>query len=75
MDLTPVFAQTQAQKKYSHEGQCFKEDPLLVQMEPCQLLQHQGELPAGDAPPTLRSVSIGTVQEMSEILMFADIYW
>ena len=27
-------------------------------MEPCQLVQHQGEVPGGDAPATLRSVSV-----------------
>ena len=27
-------------------------------MEPCQLVQHQGEVPGGDAPPTHRSVSV-----------------
>ena len=27
-------------------------------MEPRQLVQHQGEVPGGDAPPTLRSVSV-----------------
>ena len=29
---------------------------LLVRMEPSQLVQHQGEVPRGDAPLTLRSV-------------------
>ena len=38
-------------------------------MELCQLLQHQGEVPGTEAPPTLRSVIMGTVQETSEILM------
>ena len=37
-------------------------------MEPYQRVQHQGEVPGGDAPLTLRSVSMGTIQETSEIL-------
>ena len=39
----------------------------------CQLVQHQGEVPGGDTPLTLGSVSVEAVQEMSEILIFADI--
>ena len=27
-------------------------------MESCQLVQHQGEVPGGDAPPTLKPVSV-----------------
>ena len=43
-------------------------------MEPCQLVQHQREVPGGDVPPTLTSVSMITDLETSEILIFADVY-
>ena len=36
-------------------------------------MQHQREVPGGDAPPALGSVSNETIQETSEILIFADI--
>ena len=39
----------------------------------CQLVQHQGRVPRGDAPQTLRSVSVEAIQETSEIFIFADI--
>ena len=39
----------------------------------CQLVKHQGKVPGGDAIPALGSVSMETVQEMSEILILADI--
>ena len=39
----------------------------------CQLVQHQGEVPRGDARPTFGSVSVETFQETSEILIFADV--
>ena len=37
-------------------------------------MQNQLEVPGGDAPPALGSVSMETIQETSEILIFADIY-
>ena len=39
----------------------------------CQLVQNQGEVPGRDAPPTFGSVSVEAIQEMGEILIFADI--
>ena len=39
----------------------------------CDLVLHQGNIPGGDAPPTFGSVSLETIQEMGEILTFADI--
>ena len=36
-------------------------------------MQHQREVPGGDAPPALGSLSMETIQETSEILIFADI--
>ena len=35
----------------------------------CELVQHQGKVPGGDAPPTLGSVSMETIQEMSKVLI------
>ena len=43
-------------------------------MEPLSTVEHQREVPGGDAPPALGSVSMETIQETSEILIFADIY-
>ena len=40
----------------------------------CELVQHQRKVPGGDAPPTLGSVSLETIQETSEILIFTDIH-
>ena len=36
-------------------------------------MQHQGKIPRGDTPTTLGPVSVETIQETSEILIFADI--
>ena len=36
-------------------------------------MKYQGKVPGGDAPPAFGSVSMETVQETSEILIFADI--
>ena len=36
-------------------------------------MQHQGKVPRGDDPLTLGFVSVETIQETSEILIFADI--
>ena len=36
-------------------------------------MKHQRKVPGGDAPPALGSVSMETVQETSEIFIFADI--
>ena len=39
----------------------------------CELMYNQWKVPGGDAPPALRSVSMETIQETSEVLIFADI--
>ena len=53
---------------------CFKEASLIgLNGAFCQLVQHQEEVPGGDTPVTLRSFSLETVEETSEILIFADI--
>ena len=75
MDLTPAFTRTQDHQKNSLEGQVFQGGLLQgFKWSLCQLVQHQREVPGGDAPPALRSVSMETIQETSEVLIFADIY-
>ena len=75
MDLTPVFAQTQGQKEYSLENQVLQRGLFNgFKWSLCQLVQHLGEIPRGDAPLTLRSVSMETIDEPSEILIFPNIY-
>ena len=37
----------------------------------CQLVQHQEEVPGGNFPSSFGSVSVETIQEMSEIFIFA----
>ena len=37
-------------------------------------MQDQGQVPGGHTPPALGPVSMETIQEMGEILIFADIY-
>ena len=39
----------------------------------CKLVKHQGKVPGADAPLTLGYVSVEAIQELSEILIFADI--
>ena len=36
------------------------------------MVQDQGKVPRGDASATLRSISVETIQEMSEIFVLAD---
>ena len=43
-------------------------------MEPCQLVQHQGEVPGGDDPPSLRSVSVNCPRDKQDSHC-AEIYW
>ena len=73
MDLTPVFTRTQDQTNCLEgqllQGGLFKRFKVSL----CQLVQHQGEVPGGDASPNLRSVSVETIQETNEILIFTDI--
>ena len=75
MDLTPAFARPQGQEENSLEGEMLQRGLFNgFKCRLCQLVQHQGEVPGGDAPPTLRSVSMETIQETSEIIIFTDIY-
>ena len=75
MYLTPVFARTQGQEENSLEGQMLQKGLFYwFKWSLCQLVQNQGEVPGGDAPPTFGSVSMETIQETSGILIFADIY-
>ena len=39
----------------------------------CQLVQDQGQVPRGHAPPAFGPFSVKTIQETSEILIFAEI--
>ena len=75
MDLTPVSTRTLGHQKNSLEGQGGFQGGLFQGFKGslCQLVQHQREVPGGDAPPALGSVSMETIQETSEILIFADI--
>ena len=38
-----------------------------------KLMQHQGEVPEGNSPPPLRSISMKTVQQASQVFILADI--
>ena len=57
-NLTPVFARTQGQEENSLEGQCFKEASLRGSNGALPIDATPGEVPGGNAPPTLRSVSV-----------------
>ena len=75
MDLTPAFTRTQGQKENSLEGQMLQRGLFKgFKGSLCQLVQHQGKVPGGDAPLTVRSIYVETIQETSEIFIFADIY-
>ena len=75
MDLISAFTRTQGQKKDSLVGQMLQGGLFNgFKWSICQLVQKQGEIPGGDAPPTFGPVSVETIQETSEILIFADIY-
>ena len=43
-------------------------------MESCQLVQHQGEFPRGDALPILMSVSVNCPRDEQDSHC-AEIYW
>ena len=66
---SPTFNQTHGQKEDSLEGQMLQRGLLKgFKWSLCQLVQHQGEVPGGDAPLTLGSVSVEAIQETNEIL-------
>ena len=74
MKLNPAFTRTQGQKENRLEGQMLQGglfDGFKWRL--CQLGEHQGEVPGGDTPLTFKSVSVETIQETSEMLIFADI--
>ena len=74
MDLTPAFTRTQGQQEISLEGQMLQRGIFKgFKGTLCQLVQYQGEVAGGDAPLTLKSVSVEAIQETSEIFIFADI--
>ena len=69
MDLTRAFARTQGLEENSLEGQMLKGSLFNgFKWSLYQLVQHQGEVPGGDTPPSFGSVSVETILEMSEIL-------
>ena len=39
----------------------------------CNLVENHGKVPRRDASPILRSVSVETITETSEVFIFADI--
>ena len=74
MDLTHAFARTQGQEENSLEGQSFQKEAFsLVRMEPLSAGVASGRSSGGDTPPPFGSVSVETIQETSEILIFADV--
>ena len=74
MNLTSVFARPKGQEEYRPEGQMLQRGLLdWFKRSLIQLVQDQGEVPGGYAPPAFGSVSVETVQEMSEIFVLADV--
>ena len=74
MDLTPAFARTKGQQEDSLESQVFQGGLFKgFKGSLCQLVQYQGKVPGWYAPPTLGSVSMESIQDVGEILIFADI--
>ena len=74
MDLIPVLALPASQEEDSLEGQMLQRGLFKgFKGSLFQLVQHLGKVPRGDAPLTLGSASVETIQETSEILIFADI--
>ena len=75
INLTPLFTRTQGQKENTLEGQMHQRGVFNgLEMRLCQLVLHQGKVPGRHTPPTFGSVSVKSIQEMNEILIFADIY-
>ena len=68
MDLSPTITWTCLESRVFQWGlfQGFKGSL-------CLLVQYQGKVPGGDAPPNLGSVAVETIQETGEVLIFADI--
>ena len=64
MDLTPAFATTQNLK----EVRCFKKASFKGLKESlCDLVKNQRKVPRENASKIIRSISVETIQEMSEI--------
>ena len=78
MDLTPVFARNQGQEENSLEGQSFKEASLKCSNGTLPIGATPGVggwgVPAGDAPPTLRYVSVNCPRDEQDSHC-AEIYW
>ena len=74
MDLTPVFSRTQGQEEDTLEGQCFKEASLRGSNGAVPIGATPGGVPGGDAPPTLRSVSVKCPRDEQDSHC-AEMYW
>ena len=66
-------SEPRANKKIVLKVKCFREPLSGIQREPLSAGAVPGKGSRRDAPPTLESVSVETIQEMGEILIFADI--
>ena len=76
MNLTSTLTRPKGQEENRLEGQMLQGGLFnWFKRGLCQLVQNQGEVPGGDSPPAFGSVSVETIQETSEILIFADIKW
>ena len=60
MELTPAFTRAQGQEEDSLKGQGRLFNGFEGSL--CELVQHPGKVPGGDAPPTLGSFSVKTIQ-------------
>ena len=69
MNLTSAFARPKGREEYRFEGQMLQGGLLdWFKRSLIQLVQDQCEVPGGYAPPAFGSVSVETIQEVSEIL-------
>ena len=69
-----VFTQIQGQQENSLKGKMLQGCLFKgFKRSLCQLVQNQGEVPRGNTPTSLNSVSVETFQETSDILILADI--
>ena len=71
--LIPAFAKTQSSVADSLEGQVLQGGLFKGFKETLKLVKYQRNVPRGDVSVTLRSVSMETIQETSEIFILADI--
>ena len=73
MNLTSALARPKGQEENRLEGQMLRGLLDWFKWSLSQLVQDQWEVPGGDAPPAFGSVSMETIQEMSEIFVLADV--